>query len=96
MLTQIEQLLDLVDPADRGEIEAALLEHPAVLEAAVLAGAGGLLGVVGGIAVTGLLSVVLTAVLAPWRFVVEPWAVKILRGQCSLRISNHRTCVSGN
>ena len=46
-----------------------------ILEAAVLAGAGGALGVVGGVGVTFLLSVVLTEILAPWRFVVEPWAI---------------------
>ncbi len=51
-----------------------------LLEAATLAAAGGVLGVVGGIAVTFLASVVLTQVLAPWRFVVEPWAIALSLG----------------
>jgi putative ABC transport system permease protein len=51
-----------------------------LLEAATLAGAGGLLGVVGGIGMTFLVSKVLTAVLAPWRFVVEPWAILLALG----------------
>ena len=51
-----------------------------LLEAAVLAGAGGLLGIVGGIALTFGLSVVLTEVLGPWRFVVEPWAIALSLG----------------
>jgi putative ABC transport system permease protein len=54
-----------------------------VLEAAVLAGAGGLLGVVGGVAMTGALSVILTHVLAPWRFVVEPWAIALALGMAT-------------
>ncbi len=51
-----------------------------LLEAGVLAGAGGLLGVVFGIAVTGALSALLTALLAPWRFVVEPWSIALALG----------------
>ncbi len=51
-----------------------------ILEAGLLAGAGGLLGVIGGVGVTLLLSVVLTKVLAPWRFVVEPWAIALALG----------------
>ncbi|MCC7072063.1 MAG: ABC transporter permease [Deltaproteobacteria bacterium] len=51
-----------------------------LLEAATLAAAGGVLGVVGGIAVTFLASAVLTQVLAPWRFVVEPWAIALSLG----------------
>ncbi len=51
-----------------------------LLEAATLAAAGGALGVVGGIGVTFVASAVLTAVLAPWRFVVEPWAVALSLG----------------
>jgi putative ABC transport system permease protein len=51
-----------------------------VLEAAVLAGAGGVLGVVGGVVVTLLSSVALTEILAPWRFVVEPWAIGLALG----------------
>lgn len=51
-----------------------------LLEAATLAGVGGLMGIVGGIAVTFVLSVVLTEVLAPWRFVVEPWAIALSLG----------------
>jgi putative ABC transport system permease protein len=54
-----------------------------VLEAAVLAAAGGILGVVGGIAMTGALSVILTHVLAPWRFVVEPWAIALALGMAT-------------
>jgi putative ABC transport system permease protein len=54
-----------------------------VLEAAVLAGAGGILGVVGGIAMTGALSLILTHVLAPWRFVVEPWAIALALGMAT-------------
>lgn len=54
-----------------------------VLEAAVLAGAGGILGVVGGIAMTGALSLILTHVLAPWRFVVEPWALALALGMAT-------------
>src|SRR4051812_28443276 len=46
-----------------------------VIEAGVLAGAGGILGVVGGISLTWLLSVILTKVLAPWRFDVELWSI---------------------
>lgn len=51
-----------------------------LLEAATLAAAGGVLGVVGGVVVTLLASVVLTQVLAPWRFVVEPWAIALSLG----------------
>lgn len=51
-----------------------------VLEAGVLAGAGGLLGVIGGVLVTLVMSLVLTEVLAPWRFVVEPWAIALALG----------------
>jgi putative ABC transport system permease protein len=51
-----------------------------LLEAATLAGAGGLLGLIGGIALTFVISVVLTEVLAPWRFVVEPWAIALSMG----------------
>ncbi|MDP2341468.1 MAG: ABC transporter permease [Deltaproteobacteria bacterium] len=51
-----------------------------VLEAAVLAGAGGVLGVVGGVVVTWLSSVALTEILAPWRFVVEAWAIGLALG----------------
>jgi putative ABC transport system permease protein len=54
-----------------------------ILEAAVLAGTGGLLGVVGGIALTFGLSLLLSAVLAPWRFVVEPWAVALALGMAA-------------
>ena len=54
-----------------------------VVEAAVLAGAGGLLGVIGGVAVTFGLSVLLTHVLAPWRFVVEPWAIALSLGMAT-------------
>ena len=61
--------------ASPGEIARQFL-----LEAATLAAAGGVLGVVGGIAVTFLASVVLTQVLAPWRFVVEPWAIALSLG----------------
>jgi putative ABC transport system permease protein len=48
-----------------------------LLEAATLSAVGGLLGVVGGIGVTGLLSVVLTHFLGKWEFVVEGWSVAL-------------------
>ncbi|MCC7109550.1 MAG: ABC transporter permease [Deltaproteobacteria bacterium] len=51
-----------------------------LLEAATLAAAGGVLGVAGGVVVTYLASVVLTQLVAPWRFVVEPWAVALALG----------------
>jgi putative ABC transport system permease protein len=51
-----------------------------LLEAATLAATGGALGVVGGAALTGLLSVVLTQLLGAWRFVVEPWSVALAVG----------------
>lgn len=61
--------------ATPGEIARQFL-----LEAATLAAAGGALGVLGGIATTFLVSQALTAVLPPWRFVVEPWAVALAMG----------------
>ncbi|OGQ13775.1 MAG: hypothetical protein A2138_14760 [Deltaproteobacteria bacterium RBG_16_71_12] len=51
-----------------------------IVEAGVLAGAGGVLGVIGGILTTWLLSLVVTQLLGPWRFVVEPWAVALALG----------------
>ena len=51
-----------------------------LLEAAALAGAGGLLGVLGGVGVTFAVSKILTQVLGPWRFVVEPWAIALALG----------------
>jgi putative ABC transport system permease protein len=51
-----------------------------LLEAGTLAGVGGLLGVVGGILLTWVASMVLTQVLGPWRFAVELWAIALALG----------------
>jgi putative ABC transport system permease protein len=54
-----------------------------LLEAATLAAAGGALGVVGGVVVTGLLSLVLTQLFGEWRFAVEPWSIALALGMAT-------------
>ena len=51
-----------------------------LLEAATLAAAGGALGFVFGVSLTGLLSMVLTAALGEWSFVIEPWSIALALG----------------
>jgi putative ABC transport system permease protein len=49
-------------------------------EAVVTSGLGGIVGVVGGIAVTGLASLILDKVLGGWAFHIAPWAPPLALG----------------
>jgi putative ABC transport system permease protein len=55
-----------------------------LLEAALLSGVGGLLGVFGGVAMTWLAAQALTALLGPWRFVIELWSIGLALGMATV------------
>jgi putative ABC transport system permease protein len=46
-----------------------------LLESATMALAGGLIGTVGGIGLARAMAAILTKVLAPWSFHLEPWSI---------------------